>query len=138
MIITARLNRFRQSPWGLALILPAILMPLTTQLSVRLWMLDGYVYLIYLPLAMIIAMLLVYDWKAFPGIATGLSLYYFNRYAPGPAAAIAASWLMALLSGWSGYRLQVKRRWGVSYGELRLMPNRLFWLAFFIPRCLFL
>lgn len=133
MIITARLNRFRQSPWGLALILPAILMPLTTQLSVRLWMLDGYVYLIYLPLAMIIAMLLVYDWKAFPGIATGLSLYYFNRYAPGPAAAIAASWLMALLSGWSGYRLQVKRRWGVSYGELRLMPNRLFWLAFFIP-----
>lgn len=133
MTITARLNRFRQSPWGLALVLPVILMPLATQLSVRLWMLDGYVYLIYLPLAVMIALLLVYDWLAFPGIALGLSVYYFNRYAPVPAAVITSVWLTALLSGWAGYRLQVKRRWGVNYGELRLMPERLFWLVLVIP-----
>ncbi|HBV40181.1 MAG TPA: sensor domain-containing phosphodiesterase [Erwinia sp.] len=133
MIIKARLNRCRHSPWGLALILPAILMPFTTQLSVHLSMLEGYVYLIYLPLAMMIAMLLVYDWKAFPGIAVGLSVYYFNRYVPAAAAAIVAAWLIVLLSGWTGYRLQVKRRWGVNCGELRLMPERCFWLAIFIP-----
>jgi len=133
MIITARLNRFRKSPWGLALVLPAILMPFSTQLSVRLWMLDGYVYLIYLPLAMMIALLLVYDWNAFPGIAVGLVIYYFNRYAPVSAAIICGTWMLSLLSGWAGYRLQAKRRWGVSYGELRLMPKRLIWLVIFIP-----
>lgn len=133
MTIKARLNRFRQSPWGLALILPAILMPIATHLSVRLWMLDGYVYLIYLPLAMIIALLLVYDWLAFPGITLGLSVYYFSRYAPASAVVIICAWLTALLSGWCGYRLQVKRHWGVNYGELRLMPVRLLWLVFFLP-----
>ncbi|WP_380183688.1 EAL domain-containing protein [Kalamiella sp. sgz302252] len=133
MITTAHLNRFRKSPWGLALILPAILMPLATQLSVRLEIMDGYVYLIYLPLATMIALMLVYDWGAFPGIVLGLSLYYFNRYAPLPAAVISASWLMALAAGWGGYRFQTKRRWGVDYDELRLMPCRLLWLVVVTP-----
>ncbi|MBV4367983.1 sensor domain-containing phosphodiesterase [Erwinia phyllosphaerae] len=133
MRITAPLNRFRHSPWGLALILPALLMPLAAQLSVRLWMLEGYVYLIYLPLALMIALLLVYDWSAFPGIVVALIIYYFNRYSPTTAAVISCTWCIALLTGWAGYRLQTKRRWGVDYGKLRLMPVRLFWLAFFIP-----
>lgn len=133
MCTTARLNHFRKSPWGLALILPLLLIPLTTHLSVRLWVLEGYVYLIYLPLAVMIALMLVYDWGALPGITLGLSYYYFNRYAPEPASIIIGIYLIVLAAGWSGYRLQARRRWCVDYGELRLMPVRLFWLVFFIP-----
>ncbi len=133
MSITARLNHFRKSPWGLALILPLFLIPLTTHLSVRLWILDGYVYLIYLPLAVVIALLLVYDWGAFPGIVLGLSYYYFDRYAVVPAALIVCIYLIVLAGGWTGYRLQTRRKWCVDYGELRLMPVRLLWLVFVIP-----
>ena len=133
MCIAARLNHLRKSPWGLALVLPLLLIPLTTQLSVRLWVLDGYVYLIYLPLSVMIALLLVYDWGALPGIALGLSSYYLHRYATEPALIIIGIYLIVLAAGWAGYRLQTRRRWCVDYGELRLIPSRLFWLVFFIP-----
>ncbi|MGE9552345.1 EAL domain-containing protein [Erwinia amylovora] len=133
MKISPWLSRFCNNPWGLALLLPLILMPIATLISVRLWVLEGYVYLIYLPLAMMIAMLLVYDWGAFPGIIIGLAAYYFNRYAPPHALIIVCGFVGSLLCGWTGYRLQAGRRWSVELVDLRLIPCRLFWLVFMIP-----
>lgn len=136
MKITAWLKRFSKHTWGLPLFLPLVLMPLSVLLSVRLWMPEGYVYLIYLPLAMLVAMLLVYDWRAFPGIVLALFLYFFHRYPPGTATLIIGVYLFVLVSCWGGYRMQAGRRWCVDYGELKLMPVRLFWLAFLIPTLL--
>ncbi|MBN7122709.1 hypothetical protein BSU01_13465 [Erwinia billingiae] len=115
------------------MILPLLLMPLSTQLSIRLVVEGGYVYLIYLPLAMYLAMLLVFDWRAMPGIALVLSLYYFSRFSPLPAALIISVTLAVLALGMKGYKLHTGRRGKADYGGLSLAQVRLLWLAFLIP-----
>ncbi|MDW8847109.1 EAL domain-containing protein [Erwinia sp. MMLR14_017] len=125
--------RFSQSSSGLPLILPLLLMPLSTQLSVRLGIESGYVYLIYLPLAMHIAFLLVFGWRAMPGLLLVLSLYYFQRYSLVPAALIVLANIGSLALGWKGYKLHAGRRWNADYGGTSLMKVRLLWLAFLTP-----
>ncbi|MEJ5114847.1 EAL domain-containing protein [Erwinia billingiae] len=133
MNITHWISRFSQSAFGLPLILPLLLMPLSTQLSIRLVVEGGYVYLIYLPMAMYLAMLLVFDWRAMPGIALVLSLYYFSRFSPLPAALIISVTLAVLALGMKGYKLHAGRRGKADYGGLSLAQVRLLWLAFLIP-----
>jgi EAL domain-containing protein (putative c-di-GMP-specific phosphodiesterase class I)/integral membrane sensor domain MASE1 len=133
MNITHWISRFSQSAFGLPLILPLLLMPLSTQLSIRLVVEGGYVYLIYLPLAMYLAMLLVFDWRAMPGIALVLSLYYFSRFSPLPAALIISVTLAVLALGMKGYKLHAGRRGKADYGGLSQAQVRLLWLAFLIP-----
>lgn len=133
MNITHWISRFSQSAFGLPLILPLLLMPLSTQLSIRLVVEGGYVYLIYLPLAMYLAMLLVFDWRAMPGIALVLSLYYFSRFSPLPAALIISVTLAVLALGMKGYKLHAGRRGKADYGGLSLAQVRLLWLAFLMP-----
>lgn len=133
MNITHWISRFSQSAFGLPLILPLLLMPLSTQLSIRLVVEGGYVYLIYLPLAMYLAMMLVFDWRAMPGIALVLSLYYFSRFSPLPAALIVSVTLAVLALGMKGYKLHAGRRGKADYGGLSLAQVRLLWLAFLMP-----
>ncbi len=133
MNITNLISRFSQSPFGLPLILPLLLMPLSTQLSIRLVVDGGYVYLIYLPLAMYIAMLLVFDWRAMPGIALVLSLYYFSRFSPLPAALIIGVTLSVLALGMKGYKFHAGKRYKADYGGLSLTQVRFVWLAFMTP-----
>lgn len=122
----ALLKRFINRWWGLPLILALLLMPLSSSLSVRLWIPGGYVYLIYLPLAMMIAMLMVFDWAALPGIFIALCFHYFFRYTHLQAVLIISIFLVTLTFCWWGYRNQEKVRWGVSFGELHLATVRLF------------
>ncbi|WP_082267249.1 EAL domain-containing protein [Erwinia billingiae] len=133
MNITHWISRFSQSAFGLPLILPLLLMPLSTQLSIRLVVEVGYVYLIYLPLAMYIAMLLVFDWRAMPGIALVLSLYYFSRFSPLPAALIIGVTLAVLALGMKGYKFHAGKRYKADYGGLSLTQVRFVWLAFLTP-----
>lgn len=133
MRITACFARFSQRPLSaliLPLLLPFLLMPLSTELSVRLLRDEGYVYLIYLPLAMYIGMLLVFDWLALPGIFLVLCLYYFPRYSHLQAIVIICATLLAVSLAWKGYKVHAGKRWRASYGGLSLMQVRLLWLAF--------
>lgn len=125
--------RFSRSPLGLPLLLPLLLLPLSTQLSIRLTIEEGYVYLIYLPLAMYVAMLLVFDWRAMPGIALALSLYFFSRFTPLGSLAIVATTMTVLALSWSGYKWHAGRRWKADFSGLGLMPARVLWLAFILP-----
>ncbi|WP_072017597.1 sensor domain-containing phosphodiesterase [Erwinia typographi] len=125
--------RFSRSPLGLPLLLPLLLLPLSTQLSIRLTIEEGYVYLIYLPLAMYVAMLLVFDWRAMPGIGIALSLYYFSRFTPLGALAIVTTTIAVLALSWSGYKWHSGRRWKADFSGLGLMPVRVLWLAFILP-----
>lgn len=133
MRISHWIARFSQSALGLPLLLPLLLMPLSSQLSVRLGIESGYVYLIYLPLAMHIAFLLVFDWRAMPGLILVLSLYYFQRYSVIPATLIVLVTSGALALGWKSYKLHAGRRWNADYGGILLMKVRLLWLAFLTP-----
>lgn len=133
MRITARFARFGQknlSALILPLILPFLLMPLSNELSVRLLREEGYVYLIYLPLAMYIGMLLVFDWLALPGIFLALCLYYFPRYNSLQAVVIISATLLAVSLGWKGYKAHAGKRWRANHGGLSLMQVRLLWLVF--------
>lgn len=119
--------------WGLPLLFALLLMPVASSMSVRLWFPEGYVYLIYLPLALMIALLMVFDWGALPGIVLALCWHYFHRYTGTQATVIVLLIMTTLVLGWSGYRAQTKKRWGISFGEVSQVSARLFWLAFAMP-----
>ncbi|MBK0001593.1 EAL domain-containing protein [Erwinia sp. S38] len=127
------LKKFSARFWGLPLLLSLVTLPLASALSVRLWLPEGYVYLIYLPLALMIALLMVFNWAALPGIAIALCWHYFHRYTPIQAVTIISVFLITLSMCWGGYSLQSNRRWRAGIGELRTVAVRLFWLAFAMP-----
>ncbi len=128
----AFLNSFTTRFWGLPLLLSVIVLPVAITLSVRLWLPEGYVYLIYLPLAVMIALMMVFSWAALPGITIALCLHYFSRYHELQAASIVLVFLTALILCWGGYR----RRWNFSLaGRYRGMV-RFFWLIFALPTLL--
>lgn len=127
------LRRFATQFWGLPLLLPLIMVPVASALSVRLWLPGGYVYLIYLPLALMIALLMVFHWSALPGIAAALCYHYFTRYTAAQASLIISVFLVTLFLCWGGYSIQAHRRWRVGFGEMRTAALQLFWLAFAMP-----
>lgn len=133
MNISGLMSKFTYRWWGLPFILALLLMPLASALSVRLWIPGGYVYLIYLPLAMMIAMLMVFDWAALPGIFVALCHHYFHRYTSLQALLIILIFMATLTLCWWGYRSQEKKRWCISFGDLHQVKARLFWLAFAMP-----
>ncbi|RWR00806.1 membrane protein [[Pantoea] beijingensis] len=133
MQILRWLKQFRTHWWGLPFFLPLLLLPLSSQFSARLLLPEGYVYLIYLPLAMMAAMLMVFDWAALPGIILALLCRYFWIYTPGQAFITCLVFIASLLVCWLGYRTHSGKRWRAGFGELSMTPVRLFWLAFFLP-----
>ncbi|WP_143354521.1 sensor domain-containing phosphodiesterase [Erwinia amylovora] len=130
---TRMLEKFTTCWWGLPMLLALLLMPLASALSVRLWISDGYVYLIYLPMAMMIAMMLVFDWRSFPGIALALCFHFWGRYSALQGVLLIAIFMISLALGWWGYRSQLKTRWNVSPGELNQISVRIVWLVLVIP-----
>ncbi|PKH21938.1 hypothetical protein CIG19_14635 [Enterobacterales bacterium CwR94] len=126
-------RRLACSWWGFPLFLPLLLLPLSSLLSARLTLEEGSVYLIYLPLAMMVALLMVFDWAAIPGIALALAWRYMPLYGEFSALFTVGAFLVALCGCWWGYRLQTGGRWGVNFGELRLSLVRLFWLTAMLP-----
>lgn len=126
-------KQFSTRWWGLPLVLPLVLMPLSSHFSARLALPEGYVYLIYLPLAMMLALLMVFDWAALPGICIALLCRYLLIVSPGQALIVSIIFLIGMSISWMGYRMQTRNRWGAGFGELSMTPLRLFWLAFFLP-----
>ena len=133
MTLSVLKHQFTRRWWGLPLIIACLLMPLASAMSVRLWIPQGYVYLIYLPLALMIALLMVFDWGALPGIALALGWHYFQRYTVLQATIIIVLTMATLMLCWSGYRAQTSKRWSISFGELSFVSARLFWLALAMP-----
>lgn len=127
------LRKFTTQFWGLPLLLPLLIMPVASALSVRLWLPGGYVYLIYLPLALVIASLMVFHWSALPGIALALCWHYFSRYTPPQAVLLISIFLVTVSLCWGAYSIQAHRRWRAGFGEMRTAALQLFWLAFVIP-----
>lgn len=126
-------KQFSTRWWGLPLILPLILMPFSSHFSARLQLPDGDVYLIYLPLAMMVAMLMVFDWAALPGVGIALLCRYILYISPAQALIASIIFLVAMSISWTGYRMHARSRWSAGFGEFSMMPVRLFWLGFFLP-----
>ncbi|ARJ42793.1 hypothetical protein B1H58_12665 [Pantoea alhagi] len=130
------LSQFRRCWWGVPLWLALLLMPLSSALSVKLLLPDGPVYLLFLPVTLTVALLMVFDWAALPGITLALLWHYLMIFSPGPALITCILFVSAISICWLGYRIWAGRRWGATPGTQGLGLMRLFWIGFLLPTLL--
>lgn len=130
-------NKLRDHWWGQPVVLSLLLVPIAGWLSPRLMLADSKIYLIYLPLAACFSLLMLYDWRAFPGIALAIFIRYANRAGWESAGLMALIYIGCLGVCWWGYRCQTQGRWSLSFTELKLSRYRLLWLVV-VPPILFI
>ena len=129
-------SRFRHRWWGVPLWLALLLMPLSGALSVRLMLPDGPIYLLFLPVTLTIALLMVFDWAALPGIALAILWRYLTLFSLGSALVNCTVFISCTCICWLGYRIWSGRHWGVVPGTQQPGLTRLFWIGFFLPTLL--
>ena len=129
-------REFSRQWWGLPVLCALVFINLASYLSPILFLPEGRAYLIYMPLAVCVALMMVYDWRALPGIAVALFIRYDLRIGSTMAALLTLIYLFSLVAAWAGYRAQAGRRWSASLGLLRLPLPRVLWLVVFLS-CLF-
>jgi EAL domain-containing protein (putative c-di-GMP-specific phosphodiesterase class I)/GGDEF domain-containing protein len=115
--------------WGLPMICGLIMIPLSSWLSPSVMLEQGRTYFIYLPLAACVALLMVYDWRAFPGITTALLIRYVDKNGPETGVIVTLIFLFTLSVCWMGYRAYTQNRWSVSIGLMKMVKPRLIWLV---------
>lgn len=130
------LSQFRRRWWGAPLWLALLLMPLSGALSARLSLPDGPVYLLFLPVTLMVALLMVFDWTALPGLALALFWRYLTLFSFAHTLVTCAITLCNVTICWLGYRIWCGRRWGVTPGAWSLSLIRLFWIGFLLPTLL--
>lgn len=137
MKIISFLKHNKDRWWALPLVLPPVLLPLLSMFNTYTQLNESVVVLYYFPLSFFLAMMVIFDLAALPGIV--LSLFY--RYYP--AVSLFETWasvlhfLVPVVLSWGGYRVFAPKRNRVSYGNVYLMAQRLFWQVF-CPSTLFL
>ncbi|PNS11355.1 hypothetical protein COO59_12050 [Mixta theicola] len=129
-------SQFRRSWWGGPLWLSLLLMPLSDALSAKLLLPDGPVYLLFLPVTLTVALLMVFDWAALPGITLALLLRYLTIFSLGHALIICTLFICGISICWLGYRIWAGRQWGATPGTQGLGLMRLFWIGFLLPTLL--
>jgi len=128
-------REFRHQWWGMPIWCALILIPLASCMSPMIDLPDGRNYLMYLPLAACVALLMVFDWRAFPGIALTLFLRYDARIGAEMGLFFTLVYLAALALTWGGYRLQVRTRWSASFGFGRISLPRFIWTVIVLSAC---
>ncbi|MDW5502535.1 EAL domain-containing protein [Pseudomonas lundensis] len=129
-------KHLRERWWGYPLILSLLLIPFAGWLSPRIMLPEGKVYLLYLPLTACIALLMVYDWRALPGITLAILFRYSHRLGLESGMLVTLLYLFCLSLCWLGYRYQTQRRWCAAPGVPTLVKARLIWLVV-LPALLF-
>lgn len=126
-------QRLNSHWWGFPLLWGLVLLPIASWISPRILLLDGRTYLIYLPLALCGALLMVYDWRAMPGILIAVAARYIERLGVEIGCLVTLHYLFCLTICWLGYRWHTQRKWSVSFSILGLSRPRMFWLVFLLP-----
>ncbi|NTX81377.1 EAL domain-containing protein [Serratia proteamaculans] len=129
-------KHLRERWWGYPLIWGLLLIPFAGWLSPRIMLSEAKVYLLYLPLAACIALLMVYDWRALPGITLAIMFRYASRLGLEIGILVTSLYLLCLILCWLGYRSQTQRRWCAAPGVPALVKARLIWLVV-LPALLF-
>lgn len=125
-------REFSRQWWGLPIFGALVLVNLSSWFSPIILLPEGRTYLMYMPLAVCVALLMVFDWRAFPGIALAMFLRYDLRIGIEMGAMLTLIYLFTLAVAWGGYRLQAGRRWSASFGLMKLPVPRVLWLVVFL------
>jgi len=123
--------------WGIPLLCALVFINLASYFSPIIFLPEGRTYLMYMPLAVCAALLMVFDWRALPGIAIAMFVRYDMRIGAEMASLLTLISLFCLSVSWAGYRWQAGKRWSASFGLLRLPLPRVFWLVIFLS-CLYI
>lgn len=115
--------------WCLPLVLPSVLLPLATAFSTFTLLGDGRTVLYYLPHALFMALMLIFDWAALPGIILALMIRYLPDYGPLYTLNVGLVMLVPLTVCWTGYRAFVWRRHRILLGHFKLILPRFLWLV---------
>ncbi|KFK96824.1 MULTISPECIES: EAL domain-containing protein [unclassified Serratia (in: enterobacteria)] len=129
-------NQLRDHWWGQPIVLSLLMLPIAGWLSPRLMLPEGKVYLVYLPLAACFSLLMVYDWRALPGITLAIFIRYSGRSGFDITIIMTLLYMVCLGICWWGYRSLSQRFWCVGFSELKLSKYRLIWLVM-LPSALF-
>ena len=81
--------------------------------------------------------MLFFGWAALPGIVLGLLLTITRGMTLEDSIGVIFHFLIPTVLCWGGYRVFVPRRQQISHGNVRLMPQRLFW-QMLLPSLIFL
>lgn len=130
-------KKYRDRWWGLPLILPVILLPIARHATTYTHVQGNVVVLYYMPLALLLSLMLFYGMAAVPGIMVALFLRYYPTLGGYETAVSLGHFLIPITLSWGGYKVFAPRRNKVSYGDGRLMAQRMFW-QMFCPATLFL
>lgn len=122
-------QRSKNNWWALPLILPSILLPLVVGLSAQTLLEGGRVFLLYMPLALMTAFVMLFGWAALPGIVLALLLRYIPLKGETIAFLYTAHCLVPLSISWFCYHVFVPRRHSVRFDMINLVAARLFWLV---------
>lgn len=115
--------------WALPLILPSLLLPLVAGLNAQ-TLLDGSrVFLLYMPLALMTSLVMLFGWAAFPGIVLALLIRYLPVKGELVAFVYTIHCLVPLSISWFCYHVFVPRRHVVSFDMIHLVLARIFWLV---------
>lgn len=125
-------REFSRQWWGLPVLCALVLVNVSSWLSPIIMLPEGRTYLMYMPLAVCVALLMVFDWRAFPGIALAIFVRYDLRIGAEMGLLLTVVYLFALSVAWGGYRSQSGKRWSASFGLLRLPLSRVMWLVVFL------
>ncbi len=137
MTIFALYKKYKDHWWGLPLLLPVLLLPIVRHATTYTQVEGHVVVLYYMPLAFLLSLMLFYGMAAVPGIMLSLFLRYYPSIGGYETAVTMAHYLIPITLSWGGYKVFAPRRNRVSYGDGRLMAQRLFW-QMFCPSTIFL
>lgn len=125
-------NELRHKWWGLPIFCALVLIPISSSLSPIIFLPEGRTYLIYMPLATCVALLMVFDWAAFPGIVLTLFLRYYLRVGAEMGTLMTVIYFTSLFLAWLGYRWQAGSRWSAPLGLMNQAWVRVGWLLIFL------
>lgn len=122
-------QRSKNNWWALPLILPSLLLPLVASLNAQ-TLLDGSrVFLLYMPLALMTAFVMLFGWSAFPGIVLALLIRYLPIKGELIVFVYTLHCLVPLSISWFCYHVFVPRRRAVRFDMMNLILARMFWLV---------
>lgn len=130
MQISSLYNKYKDKWWALPLVLPFVLYPITQRLSTYGYV-DGFeIPLIYLNMALMTVLTMIYGIKAIPGIV----LCVFYRVYPDrgfePAMMSIIHYFTSVVISCAGYYYFTGKRGLASFGHYNLTWQRIFWLVF--------
>lgn len=129
MYLASWYKKSKNKWWALPLVLPSILLPIAMWGNANTVMDGGRVFLVYMPLGLMTALMLVFGWAAIPGIILALLISFIplrGEYAPFMAI---VHFLIPIIISWGGYRVFVPRRSSIMFGVITLTAPRMVWLV---------